>query len=167
MKKAGTVLIILLFMGALAGNAFCEEVAKEGSIMGKSYLAGTSKVLPMGDERIQMNFEGSGVFVSDNGKGFLHNSAMYAIGTMHAVKGVFEESGFMVQTATDGDKVYATWKGSGTFGKAVTGTFTYTGGTGKFTGIEGGGEFTRYALADATEGVWTSVSLAKANYKLP
>ena len=167
MKKAGAILIIMLFMGALTGNAFCEEIPKEGSQIGKNYFTGTSKVLAMGEERLQMNYEGSGVFVDDLGKGFMHLAAIYAIGTMHAVKGVFEETGFMVLTATDGDKIYATYKSSGTFGKPANGTWTWVGGTGKYTGIEGSGEFERYALQNATEGVFTSTSITSGNYKLP
>ena len=167
MKKALMILILSLFLVATTGNVFGEEMAKEGSFTGKNYVTGKSKVLPMGEERLQMNYDGAGILVDDSGKGFLHLASIYILGTLHAVKGVFEETGFMVITATDGDKVYATYKGSGTFGKPVKGTFTYTGGTGKCTGIQGGGEFTRYPLQNATEGVWTYMSLTKASYKLP
>ena len=87
--------------------------------------------------------------------------------SLHAVNGVFEETGFMVLTPTDGDKIYATYKGSGTLGKPVKGIRTWVGGTGKYTGLEGSGEFTRYPLQNAIEGMWTSMSLTKDNYKLP
>ena len=167
MKKALMILILSLFLVTTTGNVFGEEMAKEGSFTGKSYVTGKSKVLPMGEERLQMNYDGAGILVDDSGKGFLHLASTYILGTLHAVKGVFEETGFMVITATDGDKVYATYKGSGTFGKPVKGTFTYTGGTGKCTGIQGGGEFTRYPLQNATEGVWTAMSVTKASYKFP
>ena len=167
MKKALIMLILTLFLLTTVGNVFGEEIPREGASAGKMYVSGTSKVLPMGEERLQMNYEGSGVFINDSGKGFSHNSAVYFIGSLHAVKGVFEETGFMVFTPPDGDKVFGTYKSSGTFGKPVKGSWTYAGGTGKYDGIQGGGEFTRYALRDATEGVWTSMSIVKGNYKLP
>ena len=167
MKKALMMSIVTFFLFATVGSVFCEEMAKEGTMTGKLYVSGTSKALPMGEERLQMNYEGSGVIISDNGKGFLHNSAAYFIGSLHAVNGVFEETGFMVSTPPDGDKVFSTYKASGTFGKPVKGTLTYTGGTGKYEGIQGSGEFTRYALQNAKEGVWTSVNIVKWNYKLP
>ncbi len=167
MKKALIILILTLFLFATAGTVFGEEIAKEGSTTGKSYFSGTSKVLAMGQERLQMNYECAGVFGDDSGKGLMHLAAIYALGALHAVKGVFEETGFMVFTPPDGDKIYATYKGSGTFGKPVKGTFTYTGGTGKYTGIQGGGEFTRHTLQNATKGVWTSVNIITSNYKLP
>jgi hypothetical protein len=167
MKKAGAILIITIVIGVIAGSAFSEEMAKEGSQKGKNYFTGTSKVLAMGQEYLQMNYEGSGVSVNDSGKGFMHLAAIYAIGAIQAVNGVFEETGFMVMTATDGDKTYATYNVSGTFGKPANGTWTWVGGTGKYAGIEGSGEFTRYALQNATEGVFTSTSVTKGNYKLP
>ena len=167
MKKALMVLILTSFLLATTGNVFGEEMAKEGTTTGKNYVSGTATVLPMGEERLQMNYEGSGVSINDSGKGFMHNSAVYFIGSLHAVKGEFEESGFMVITAPDGDKVYSNYKSSGAFGKPVKGTYTFTGGTGKYEGVQGGGEFTRYALQNAAEGVWTSMSIIKTNYKLP
>jgi len=71
MKKALMILILSLFLVATTGNIFGEEMAKEGSSTGKNYLTGTSKVLPMGEERLQMNYNGSGIYVDDLGKGFL------------------------------------------------------------------------------------------------
>jgi len=111
MKKALMVLILILFLLVTVGNAFCEEMAKEGSYTGKNYATGTSKALPMGEERIYVTYEGSGIYVSDLEEGFLNNASMHFLGALHAVKGAFEESGFMVLTVPDGDKVFATWKG--------------------------------------------------------
>ena len=167
MKKALMLLVATLFFLAVAGNVFCEEMAKEGSNTGKNYLAGTSKVLAMGQERLQMNYEGGGVVVDDAEKGFSHLAAIYIVGSMHAVKGIYEETGFMVITPTDGDKIYATYKGTGTLGKSAKGTWAYVGGTGKYNGMGGSGEFTRYSLQNAAEGVWTTMSVVNGNYKLP
>jgi hypothetical protein len=51
MKKALRVLIPILFLLVTMKNVFCEEMAKEGSYTGKNYATGTSKTLPMGEER--------------------------------------------------------------------------------------------------------------------
>jgi hypothetical protein len=85
-KKVLMMLIFTLFLVATAGTVFGEEMAKEGAIIGKNYLSGTSKVLAMGQERLQMNYEGGGVIVDDTGKGFSHLAAGYIMGTLHAVK---------------------------------------------------------------------------------
>ncbi len=97
----------------------------------------------------------------------LQITTMYFLGALHAVKGAFEESGFTVFTVPDGDKVFATWKGSGNLGKNAKGTYTYVGGTGKYTGITGGDEFTRSNLQNVSKGVWAAITLFKGNWKLP
>ena len=167
MKKALIMLILTLFFLATGGNSFCEEMAKEGTSTGRNFVSGTSTVLPMGEERLQINYEGSGVSINDSGKGLLHNSALYCVGSIQAIKGVSEETGFMVFTSPDGDKVYSTYKSSGKFGEPSKGTWTFTGGTGKYEGVQGGGEFTLYHLHNAKEGVWTATSIWKNSYKLP
>ena len=167
MKKALMLLIFTLFLLATVVNVFSEEMAKEGLVSGKNYATGTSKALPMGEERIHVTYEGTGINVSDIEEGFLNNASQHFLGALHAVKGAFEESGFMVSTDPDGDKVFATWKGSGNLGKDAKGTYTYVGGTGKYTGITGGGEFTRSNLQPASKGVWAAITLFKGNWKLP
>ncbi len=143
------------------------EMAKEGSDSSKNYVTGTAKALPMGKERIQLNIEGFGIHVSDIQKGFLNNASVHALGTLHAVKGVFKETGFYVATAPNGDKVFATYKGSGNLGKDSKGTYTYVGGTGKYTGITGGGEFTRIGFQPPSKGMWAASTLFKGHWKLP
>jgi len=167
MKKTLMMIILTLFVLATVGNVFGEEMAKEGSGSGKNYATGTAKALPMGEERIHLTYEGSGIYVSDIEEGFLNNASQHFLGSLHAVKGAFEESGFMVSTGPDGDKVFATWKGSGNLGKDAKGTYTYVGGTGKYTGITGGGEFTRSNLQPASKGVWAAITLFKGSWKLP
>ena len=167
MKKALIMLILTLFLLATVGNVFGEELAKEGLESGRNYATGTSKAIAMGEERIQLNYEGSGIYISDTEGGFLHNASIHFLGAFHAVKGAFEESGGMVLTAPNGDKAFVTYKGSGNLGKDAKGTYTYVGGTGKYTGITGGGEFTRSNLQSASKGVWAAITLFKGNWKLP
>ena len=167
MKKAFITLTLTLFLLNTSGYVLSEEMAKEGSYTGKNYATGTSKALPMGEERIHVTYEGTGIYVSDIEEGFLNNASQYFLGALHAVKGAFEESGFMVLTVPDGDKVFATWKGSGNLGKDAKGTYTYVGGTGKYTGITGGGELTRSNLQPASKGVWAAITLFKGSWKLP
>lgn len=167
MKKAFITLALALFLLNTSGYVLSEEMAKEGSHTGRNYATGTSKALPMGEERIHVTYEGTGIYVNDIEKGFLNNASQHFLGALHAVKGAFEESGFMVSTVPDGDKVFATWKGSGNLGKDAKGTYTYVGGTGKYTGITGGGEFTRSNLQPASKGVWAAITLFKGNWKLP
>jgi hypothetical protein len=160
-----TVLSLFLTLGVAAA----EEMAKEGTGAGKSYYVSSLQVLPMEKERAQMNYEGFGIFAADDGQGPFHNMTQHSLGGMHVFKGDIEESGFITCTLTTGDKFFMTYKGSGKMGKPiiVKGTFTYVGGTGKLSGIEGGGEFTRYSLQPPAEGKSASFSVTKAHWKLP
>ena len=167
MKKALIMLILTLFLLATVGNVFGEELAKEGLESGRNYATGTSKAIAMGEERIQLNYEGSGIYISDTEGGFLHNASIHFLGAFHAVKGAFEESGGMVLTAPDGDKAFVTYKGSGNLGKGAKGTVTFVGGTGKFVGITGTGEFTRHSLRSPAKDVWASFAVTKSSWKLP
>ncbi len=167
MKKVFITLAITLFLLNTSGYVLSEEMAKDGSYTSKNYATGTSKALPMGEERLQLTYEGSGIYVSDIEEGLLHNSSIYFLGALHAVKGAFEESGGMVLTAPDGDKAFMTYKGSGNLGKSAKGTYTYVGGTGKYAGIKGDGEFTRLHLQPPSKGMWSATTLFKGNWKLP
>jgi len=167
MRKAHTAAIFVLLLAFLASPVFAEEMAKEGTGSTKGYYSGSYQTLAMGKERVQLNYEGFGIYVDDSGSGLLHNATSHVLGAMHIVEGVLEDSGFSVCTRPDGDKVFMTYKATGQMGSSVKGTFTIVGGTGKFTGIEGGGEFTRFALRPPDEGMFASFSVGKSHWKLP
>jgi hypothetical protein len=167
MKKNSWVLLFITLALVFSVSTVYSEMAKEGSATGRNFATVTAKALPMGEERLHVTYEGSGIYVSDIEEGFLNNASMHFLGALHAVNGAFEESGFMVSTVPDGDKVFATWKGSGNLGKDAKGTYTYVGGTGKYTGITGGGEFTRSNLQPPSKGVIAAITLFKGNWKLP
>jgi hypothetical protein len=52
-------------------------------------------------------------------------------------------------------------------GKSAKGTTTIVGGTGKFVGITGTGEFTRHSLRSPAKGVFGSFAITKVSWKLP
>jgi len=147
MIKKSMALILTLLLLAIAGPIAGEEMAREGSSSGKTYWTGTFDVLPMGKERVQMNYVGYSVVISDTKKDFTHLASGHVVGGLLAVKGVYKnDSGMMSFTRPDGDRIFATYKCSGTLGKNAKGTYTIVGGTGKFVGITGTGEFTRHSL---------------------
>ena len=168
MIKKSMVLILTLLLLAIAGPVVCEEMAREGSSSGRVYWIGTFDALPMAKECVQMNYEGHGVQVSDTEKGLLHHATGHVVGGMLAVKGVYEnDSGLISYTRPDGDKIFLTFKCSGTLGKSGKGTSTFVGGTGKFVGITGTVEFTRHSLRAPAKGVFTSFAVLKSSWKLP
>lgn len=168
MIKKSMALILTLLLLVVAGPVVAEEMAREGSGSSRIYWTGTFDVLPMGKERVQMNYEGYSVYVSDTEKGLLHHATGHVVGGLLAVKGVYEnDSGLISYTRPDGDQIFLTYKCSGTMGKSAKGTIILVGGTGKFIGITGTGEFTRHSLRAPAKGVFASFAVSKSSWKLP
>ena len=78
-----------------------------------------------------------GVFFNDAADGFLDKTEVtYALAN-DLVDGVSTAlHGYCIVTDKDGDKAYLVHQGKGTAPGKIDGTFQWTGGTGKFTGIQ-------------------------------
>jgi len=167
MKKITLALLSFLVILAALGSAQA-QIPKEGS---SSYIigySGTYKTVAMGQERIQITYEVLGVIVSDTSDCILQNASLRCIGSYHVIKGAYEDdSGFCVCTRPDGDQLFTSYKASGRLGAVGKGTVTYVGGTGKFIGIQGSGEFTRIVVRPAAEGTLQGYNRVKDHYKLP
>ena len=164
MRKIVLVSILALFVLVAFVPVSTAEMAKEGTSSGTMSYSGTFKVLPMGQERLQMIYEIMGVYT---GEGPLNNSSLRCLGGLHAVKGMYKnDSGLCVFTSPDGDKAFSTFEAAGKVGAASKGTFAWVGGTGKLTGMEGGGEFTRISVRPVAEGTFQGYSKIKGSWKL-
>jgi hypothetical protein len=167
MKKVTLALLSFLAIIAAFGSAQA-QIPKEGS---SSYIigySGTYKTVAMGQERFQMTYEVLGVIVSDASDCILQNASLRCIGSYHVIKGAYEDdSGFCVCTRPDGDQLFTSYKASGRLGAVGKGTVTYVGGTGKFIGIQGSGEFSRINVRPAAEGTLQGYNRVKDHYKLP
>ena len=168
MLKKFVVLILSLLMVASAGSVLAEEMAREGSVSSRASWTSSYTVLPMGKKLLQINYDGYGVAVSDTVKGLLHNASARVVGGMLIQNGVYDnDSGLICYTRPDGDQIFVAYKTSGKVGKGAKGIGTFVGGTGKFEGITGTLEFTRYQLRSPAKGAGASFSLAKGTWKLP
>ena len=76
MKKALTMILLTLFLLNSSRYVFPEEMPKEGSYTNKNFVTGTAKTLPMGEGRIQLNYEGTGIFAGDAEEGFVTNASV-------------------------------------------------------------------------------------------
>jgi hypothetical protein len=167
MRKIIMTLILTIVLSVGSASVCAEEIAKEGSSSGKTTWTTHYTLLPMGKARVQINYEGYGVSQSATGEGLLHNASGHVLGGLIAVKGVYKnDSGLICFTRPDGDKIFMTYKCAGQAGKSGKGTLTYVGGTGKFIGIQGSGEFTRYMLRPPAKGAGASFSVSKSNWKI-
>jgi hypothetical protein len=167
MKKITLALLSFLVILTALGSAQA-QIPKEGSSSYVIGYSGTYKTVAMGQERIQITYEVLGVIVSDASDCILQNASLRCIGSYHVIKGAYEDdSGFCVCTRPDGDQLFTSYKASGRLGAVGKGTVTYVGGTGKFIGIQGSGEFTRIGVRPATEGTLQGYNRVKDHYKLP
>jgi hypothetical protein len=167
MRKAIVAVSVVVFsMGAVAAEE--APIPKEGSYSSLSAGSATSKVLPVGKDRVQVTWEALGVQTGDDAKGITHNASFRCIGSLRALNGEFESfTNACVFTRPDGDQMFWVESGTGRVGAASKGTGTIVGGTGKLAGITGGGEWTRYVVRPAAEGTFQTVTRAKVSYKLP
>ena len=167
MKKMAFALLLGLIV-LVAFSSAQAQIPKEFTGTGITAYSGTFKTVAMGQERVLMTYEVLGVVISDTGEGIHHNASVRCVGSIQAIKGVYEDNnGFCVQTLPDGDQIFLTIKSSGAIGRGGKGTYTFVGGTGKMTGIQGGGEYTEFPLRPAAEGTFQGYNRSKVSYKLP
>jgi hypothetical protein len=167
--KASMAIIFALLLIITAGTVVGAEMAKEGSGDYRSGKTATPVVIAMGKERLQMNFDETGVVVSAPENSPFHNASFRDIGTLHAIKGKWKGSAFIEWTRPNGDKVYGTSEGEGVLGGGPSkSVIKFVGGTGTCTGIEGTME-TRNTpgIKPAKKGVYNGISVGKFNWKIP
>ena len=145
-----------------------DEVTEKWTGTGQS----TSKVIQLEEGKFYVSYESFGIGISDTGEGLFHKATARALGFMLIENGIIkEERGYGVLNIVNGDKIFYTYEVSGDAKPGVesiaTVKSTYTGGTGKCAGIQGGGTSTRYSLKPAMEGIGQSYSKGTAKYKLP
>ena len=161
-----SIVILVLFIAFVATAE--AQIPKEGTISYTAIYSGTSKVLALGEERVQVTYEHMGVTLGETGDDIFHNATLHCIGSLRRVKGSYDDdSGSCVITRPDGDKAFLTYGGthSATGGKA---TNTLVGGTGKLAGLQGSLEATRLPpLRPASPGTYQGMSKLKGQYKLP
>ena len=170
MKKTVLALILGIALLAAFGTEAKAQIPKEGTISCVTGFSGTAKILPMGQEDIGMTYELMGAIISDTDADPYHDTSFRCLGTLHAVKGEFnDDRGFCVSIRPDGDKIFWTFKGAGKVGPGGVnkGTFTIVGGTGKMTGIQGSTEYTVMGVRPAAEGTFQDYMRCKGWYKLP
>jgi hypothetical protein len=169
MKKVFIILILPLFLLVTARNIFCEEMAKEGTDSGHSISTGTLKVFPLEEGTLFVTWEQKGVYLNDSAEHPIHNISRRCAGTTLIVKNVGTVMGYCIGIAPKGDKIFlqVTQENRKPGPGPHKGKYKYIGGTGKFAGIEGGGEYTSYSVQPSEEGTYQNVGKSKGSYKLP
>jgi hypothetical protein len=140
---------------------------KEGTSSSTWFHSSKVSTLAMGQEILQVNFEGTCIAIGDTPNDLFHNISCQGMGSLYAVTGDYDQRGLCVAVRPDGDKIYFSYKHAGKLGASGKGTTVIVGGTGKFTGLTGNGEYTIMSLRPVAEGTGQSIVKWKTGYKLP
>ncbi len=169
MKTRLFVILSLITLTVFALGNIARGQSEVTESVTTSYYA-TSKSLPLGPDRIYATWESFGVVLSDTGQGLFHNVTIRCIGAYLGGKESWDGEGYCTYTMRDGEKVFVSVKHGGKVGMPpppAKGTTKFIGGTGKYSGIQGGAEFVQIMLRPSAEGIGQSYNKAKITYKLP
>ena len=148
MRRMMTAAATLAIWIAAAANGWGAE---EGTVKASAVWMGQGRIIPTGQGTL-FYFAGtfSGILFVDDAKGALHMMKVVCPGTLEVdVNGGKQQGqGRCLLSSADGGNVYAQWTCAGTHQVDCKGPFVLTGGSGRFAGITGRGDFlVRTAIA--------------------
>lgn len=168
MKKMLVMIFIVIVVSACLGNIADADMAKVGNGEYRSAKSTTYTVMPMGEERIQMNYDQTGAVVSAPMTSPLYNATFWSIGSLQAIKGKFEGKGSVLFTNPAGDKIYGIAEFGGILGDSYKATVNFVGGTGACTGIQGMVKFEGTpGLKPSKKGIGNGISVGTVSWKIP
>jgi hypothetical protein len=133
--------VLLVSTTVLGATAEAQQLPKSGKYAGKYASHQVTEVAQTYElEKGHVFFLGrsQGVFFNDVADGFLDKTEVTCALANDLVDGVTTAlHGYCIVTDKDGDKAFLVHQGKGTAPGKIDGTFQWTGGTGKFTGIQG------------------------------
>jgi hypothetical protein len=166
-KLAAAFLVTMLLVLTLAAGAQA-QMPKQGDLSWNHYLSGTFKATKVGDDFLIVTSENHGPIVSDSGAGPFHELAGRCVGQVLYVKGVGRNQGHCMFVDRAGDQWVAEFSAPAQrLGATSTnGTARFVGGTGKFAGITGGGEYTYTPMRPVADGTYQGTPRFKGSYRL-
>ena len=150
--RASYKLISALFAVALlAAPAAAQPLAKSGTYTGKFGPQAVGEMYDIGKGHVFFVGKFHGVFFNDVAGGFIDKTEVTCPGVNDIVNGVTAAAnGHCVITDKDGDKAFLSWQGKGTAPGSGEGPFQWTGGTGKYSGIQGNNTFRYTGIGNTT-----------------
>ena len=141
---------------------------QEGTLSGTFAAFGTVKATAAGKERLVLAIDENGLSVTN---GVLNHVTWHCSGLANYTNGLGQSQGFCVGNDPSGDQVVFNWESEkhGPGQKVVRGTFSWTGGTGKYAGIRGAGTYVDYSgeFQPLAEGTIVSYLTFEGNYRTP
>jgi hypothetical protein len=159
--QAGYKLLSALFaLALLAPPVAAQQSAKSGKYTGKFIyhaVAGAGQTCELEKGHVFFLGPAHGVFLNDIAKSFLDKTEVICPLLQDIVGGlVIAGHGYCIMTDKDGDKAFLVWEGKNTAPGTGGGPFKWTGGTGKYSGLQGNNTFhyTAIGKTQAFVGVW-------------
>jgi len=126
----------------LGATAQAQQQPKSGKYTGKFGNVLTQQTYELEKGHVYNVQTGHGVFFNDVTGGFIDKADVVCAGVTDVVDGVVRiGSGYCTVTDKDGDKAFLIYQLKGTGIGTSEGTFQWTGGTGKYTGLQGNNIF--------------------------
>lgn len=164
----------LLSAISLSSAMFCTaamaaDLPKEGVSSGTfSFVIGTFKATPVGKEPLLAVWDGNGLSFTN---GFCNHMGWHGWAMGDYTNGEGLDQSYCVAADTSGDQFIdiAIDDKHSLDAKSFSGTDRWSGGTGKYAGISGGGRYTCYPadFRSPTEGTFLAHCTLDWNYKLP
>ena len=164
MKTKGTGR--MLATGALVlllGASAAAQLAKQGTYAAVYGWTLSSTVHQVEDGHVFTHDVYKGTIFNDAGKGFLHEASNVCFGMSDLLQGKGTSQGYCVVTDKSDDKAFLVWKGTIDPATGFQGTYQWTGGTGKYTGLQGNNTFQATRIGSSSEGR----GLMKGEWQLP
>jgi hypothetical protein len=141
---------------------------QEGTLSSTFAAFGTVKAITTGKERLLLAFDENGLSVSN---GVLDYMTWHCSGLADFKNGAGHSQGFCAGHDPVGDQVVFNWESEkhAPEQKVVRGTFSWTGGTGKYAGIRGDGTYVDYSreFLPLAEGTVVSYVTFEGSYRIP
>ena len=167
MIKRLMIIVLIISILIVFGTIADAEMTKEGKGEYRSAKSTVYTVLPVGKERVQMNYDQTGAVVIAPMDSPLYNATFWSIGSMHAIKGRFKGSGFILFTNSAEEKIYATAEFEGVLGGSYKCHLEFVEGTGSCSGIQGGVDFEGVpGLKPSKTGIGNGISVGTVNWKI-
>jgi hypothetical protein len=149
----------------IGGAAQAQQSVKSGKYTGKAAVnpaEGVEQIYELEKGHVFLLGLLKGVFFNDVADGFLDKTQVSCPRVLDIVGGVPVAShGYCIITDRNGDKAFLVWQGNGT--ADGRGTFKWTGGTGKYSGLQGNNTFQFTGIGKTGAGV----SAWKGDWRLP
>jgi hypothetical protein len=126
----------------LGATAQAQQQQESGKDTGKYGTQGINQIYELEKGHVYSVGMGHGVFFNDVAGGFLDKTAVVCPGVTGIVDGTIRtRSGYCILTDKDGDKAFLVFQLKGVAVGVSEGTFQWTGGTGKYDGLQGNNVF--------------------------